>query len=655
MRLKQLVLHNVGVYAGRQKIDLTTTVDQPVVLIGGLNGCGKTTLLDSLQLCLYGRRARCAGRGSLGYDEYLQGLISRGVRVDEGASVELTFTVRSEAVDHEYRVVRAWSQTGKSMREFVSVFLDGKISQSLSSEWADRVEDLLPLELSGLFLFDGEKVKDLADDASAATVIKTAVDSLLGAGALDRLRTDLAALRRRQSAPDEDPEISSRISELYGQLTEWEHEHDALVQRRASLKDELHLAETELARRESAFAAGGGELHARRSEHEAQRRETLAESQRIASQLVELADSALPLALLSGVQPRLESMCDQSARAVESSLLLERLAQRDHWILEQLDTPQAAALKDVLTQDRDRLAAESEYQGPAIDPRTALKVTQVPEAVVAPRKQTAALIEEHRETAARLAEMDLTLARVPSDDAVAGLATAVDQQRDQVARIVGKLEVTDQDIQDLADRKVELEERLALAEAARRERLTEGDYVRRVIDHIERVRETLAELKRKQVTARIRQVEVAALDSFQRLMRKQGLVSDIRVDPETFEMTLTNSDGEPVPTSSLSAGEKQILAISLLWGLARVADRPMATVVDTPLGRLDSSNRQLLTDRYFPNAGDQVLLLSTDEEIDAKLYERLRPRIVRSYLLDYDETSRTTTVRDGYWWGDEAA
>ena len=655
MRLKQLVLHNVGVYAGRQTIDLTTTADKPVVLIGGLNGCGKTTLLDSLQLCLYGRRARCSARGAMPFDEYLQGLISRGVRLDEGASVELTFVVRHEAVDQEYRVVRAWSQTGKTLREFVSVFLDGKISQSLSSEWADRVEDLLPLELSGLFLFDGEKVKDLADDASAATVIKTAVDSLMGAGALERLRADLAALRRRQSAPDEDPEITARIAELVGQLTEWEHEHDALVQRKAALSDELLQAQTELAKREAAFAAGGGELHARRSEHESARRETVADIQRISANLTEVADSALPLSLLKQVQPRLLAAGELSARATEAALFLGRLADRDEWILEHIEVQQADSLRTVLAEDRDRIAAESVYTGPAIDPKTAMHVAQVPDAVSALTKQANELVEEYRTSVGRLAEIDLTLARVPSEDAVANLATQVDQQRATVSRTVGKIEVTDLDLQDLAERKHVLEEQLALAEAARREKLAEGDYVRRVIDHIERVRETLVKLRRTQVAARISQVEVAALDSFQRLMRKQGLVSDIRVDPETFEMTLTNSDGEPVPTSSLSAGEKQILAISLLWGLARVAERPMATVVDTPLGRLDSSNRQLLTDRYFPHAGEQVLLLSTDEEIDAHLYKRLEPRIVRSYLLDYDETTRTTTVREGYWWGDKAA
>ena len=65
----------------------------------------------------------------------------------------------------------------------------------------------------------------------------------------------------------------------------------------------------------------------------------------------------------------------------------------------------------------------------------------------------------------------------------------------------------------------------------------------------------------------------------------------------------------------MSAGEKQLLAISLLWGLARVSEKHLPVAIDTPLARLDSSHRQNLIERYFPTASHQVILLSTDTEI----------------------------------------
>ncbi|MFD0538763.1 AAA family ATPase [Actinomadura luteofluorescens] len=56
MLLLNVTLENYGAYKGKQSLDLTTRPGRPVILIGGLNGCGKTTLLDAIQLALYGAR-----------------------------------------------------------------------------------------------------------------------------------------------------------------------------------------------------------------------------------------------------------------------------------------------------------------------------------------------------------------------------------------------------------------------------------------------------------------------------------------------------------------------------------------------------------------------------------------------------------------------
>ena len=74
--------------------------------------------------------------------------------------------------------------------------------------------------------------------------------------------------------------------------------------------------------------------------------------------------------------------------------------------------------------------------------------------------------------------------------------------------------------------------------------------------------------------------------------------------------------------------------------------------IDTPLGRLDSSHRHNLVERYFPTASHQVILLSTDTEIGLKEVTMLRETdaIAREYLLQYNPDSRQTTVEKGYFW-----
>lgn len=111
---------------------------------------------------------------------------------------------------------------------------------------------------------------------------------------------------------------------------------------------------------------------------------------------------------------------------------------------------------------------------------------------------------------------------------------------------------------------------------------------------------------------------------------------------------LTGKNGKDIPFDRLSAGERQLLATSLLWGLARASGRPVPTIIDTPLGRLDSSHRRHLIERYFPCASHQVLLLSTDEEIVGSYYKTLEPFITRTYMLSHDEDSGKTHIQPGY-------
>lgn len=109
----------------------------------------------------------------------------------------------------------------------------------------------------------------------------------------------------------------------------------------------------------------------------------------------------------------------------------------------------------------------------------------------------------------------------------------------------------------------------------------------------------------------------------------------------------------PVPKKQLSAGEKQIYAISILWALAQASGRPLPMVIDTPLGRLDSEHRGHLVERYFPHASHQVIILSTDTEIDRSYVRELAPSISHSFQLRYDQADARCAIEDGYFWAPE--
>jgi DNA sulfur modification protein DndD len=113
-------------------------------------------------------------------------------------------------------------------------------------------------------------------------------------------------------------------------------------------------------------------------------------------------------------------------------------------------------------------------------------------------------------------------------------------------------------------------------------------------------------------------------------------------------MSVDTADGERQPVERLSAGERQLLAVAILWGLSRVAHREVPLVVDTPLGRLDSFHREKLATNYFPHVAQQVIILSTDEEFDADLRTKIERFISREYLIEFIDIERSSRIIPGY-------
>ncbi|HVZ16270.1 MAG TPA: hypothetical protein VG897_04085, partial [Terriglobales bacterium] len=154
---------------------------------------------------------------------------------------------------------------------------------------------------------------------------------------------------------------------------------------------------------------------------------------------------------------------------------------------------------------------------------------------------------------------------------------------------------------------------------------------------------------------KLRALEEQIAGNFRRLLRKTDLVTAIRIDPDSYQLTVIGSDSAPIPPDRLSAGERQLLAVAVLWSLGQAAGRQLPVVIDTPLGRLDSVHRGQLVDNYFPHASHQVILLSTDEEVRGQYYDRLQPYVNRQYLISHREKERTSVFEEGYFSVEAAA
>jgi DNA sulfur modification protein DndD len=139
-------------------------------------------------------------------------------------------------------------------------------------------------------------------------------------------------------------------------------------------------------------------------------------------------------------------------------------------------------------------------------------------------------------------------------------------------------------------------------------------------------------------------------EMYRLLSSRSGLIKDLTIDEKTYEVRIADRNGHEIKKSGLSAGEKEVFAVSLLWGLAQISQIKLPIIIDTPLSRLDSSHRDNIVNNYFPNAGEQVIILSTDTEIDTNYYRSLKPRLSGAAILEFDQRQELTTFKEGYFW-----
>jgi DNA sulfur modification protein DndD len=184
-------------------------------------------------------------------------------------------------------------------------------------------------------------------------------------------------------------------------------------------------------------------------------------------------------------------------------------------------------------------------------------------------------------------------------------------------------------------------------DAAFYKRITEEE-IKRKISYAQKTKATLEKYRRKIIASKIGKVESLILKSLQRLLQKEKLVKKISISGADFSISLFDDKGEKIKISRMSAGERQLLAVSILWGLAQASNRNIPNIIDTPLGRLDGSHRDNIVRNYFTKASDQVIILSTDEEIDEKLHAVLGKSVSRQYELVYSDESQSTHIREGY-------
>ena len=695
MILTGVVLTDYGAYRGRNEIDLSCAADRPVVLIGGRNGAGKTTMFEAVRLCLYGAAALGGGRGRRVGKRAYEGFLARRVHRDGGGaagagrtSVSVMFRFFHGGREAEYRVTRSWSAGtggaggggGGGVDERLDVGRRGPGEGGFAPldaverpHWQQFIEGIIPRGIMELFFFDGEKVARMAggegeggEDGEGGgsgggnEAIRESFRALLGIEQVEQLQADLEVNLARNLTGG-GAALRGEFERVKGEKEESERGAARLRERLAQKMTECDAVCAQIEAAESKISRLGGGFVARREEARSDLAAARSEHEAACRRLRDMCAGALPFSLVPARLERLRGgiLEDQDAqRRQAGQVMLDAGLDR---VLARLDAGRFCADAGLdadgaekAAQLVERVAGEERGGGGgggSAEPPMGLSQSQaagllrtIDEAGAA---ATIRAVAEHAGAAASSAEkisrLESSLARVPRDDEIGPLVSAVGRLHAEEGRLRAEA--------------AHIEERISSGAALRNHlnskmrdilsRIYKKEGSERGAELTGRVQGVLEEYAGRLAAKKVRVLERHLLESARTLLHKRDLIGGVSIDPETFRVSLSRQGGGVLRRGDLSEGEKQMLATALLWALARTSGRALPFMIDTPLARLDRSHRDSMVERFLPAASHQVIVLSTDEEITEERRATLAPHLGRAYTIECDGNGEAR-CREGY-------
>ncbi|MCG9684859.1 DNA sulfur modification protein DndD [Vibrio sp. Isolate23] len=661
MLITKLTLNNFRVFRGVHEIDLRPAparlskngpiegTERPIILFGGLNGAGKTSILTAVRLALFGRQSFSQVLSNGEYVDALSELIHKGVGhggVQDNASIELEFKYSQNGEENTYKVIRGWKR-GK--KDNLCLEKDGVQIPELNYEQCQGfLNELIPTGIADLFFFDGEKIAELAEDESGS-VLKTAVRRLLGLDVIAKLKSDLNIFLKKQGSSALSQSLKEEMDSLDEQRISHERNAEKLRGEADIVDAQIELVSHDILSLENKLSQNGGAWAKTREDEQQKVDSLLKEKVELEKQIRMEMETSLPFALAPNALQSLQTQIKQEQQIKkkqnfgnELDSFLETLRSKyPSFDTEMAQNAIADSFKahvgefdsaELLLDISDRQANTIDYQLSNLSKES---FSRFDEARVRLQK-----VEEEIDNASN------NIARAPEQEQVQELfadVRALDKKKEKLIIEYHAL---------LEEAKRELRQALETARQIQKlhDKNKDQSNKEQSISNAQNSILLLEKFGEQLTKARVNQLENEFVQSYKKLARKEDLQLSASINPATFDVELMDEHGIKINRKAMSAGEKQIYAISILEALGRTSGRKLPIIIDTPLGRLDSHHRDKLVENYFPTASHQVVILSTDTEIDRNYTSLIQDDIARTYEICFDGTTKSSTLKEGYFW-----
>lgn len=709
MKINRITLYNFSSYEGKNVFDFNCPDDNKnIVLIGGKNGAGKTSLFTAIKVALYGPLAYGYVGVNPHYISRIKNLVnSKAFQQDiVEAEVQITISLRIEREIKEYIISRKWDYTKQKLNEDHSVEKDRiKLSEQERSYFQNYLQSIVPPDLFEFFLFDGEEVGNIFSTSSYNSYVKNAVFTLCG--------MDIYEIIRKYASGYVSKATNEDSQNLYVEYDVAKKEVEKLIVRQQELEAEmkedqaaLDNLEVQLMELETAFKNAGGITDKERKRLEERYTEAEAKKTESAAQIKMFVEGMMPFIVLKDLAPTIMSQLEYEEKGEIYNYIQDKLNKNDiENFLNSNGINDTRIAEDLLqlflsrfkpseshndTVLYDLSKSETAYVNGMISGINNFDINEMVE-IVNRRLEAADVVTDINKTlksamsdeeSVRYAEKENMLLK-QKEQITLRLYEVQKKMEDTSHELLTQTQIKDRIFQSIKDRAqnkhvYELSEGLSnmmfkfLEQRASTMRNRLQELIVQNLKHIYRKNNLVTHVE---ITADFQfnlyqdekytedellyLIKNIGTSEFSELIGDQGEqhllkmynVKNIAAIRQQLEQKQSNKEislFKKIELNRLSKGERQIFILSLYWAIIMLSGQDIPFIIDTPYARIDADHRKEISEKFFPNISKQVIILSTDEEINEEYYKILKPYISKEYILINDENQNKTSVENHY-------
>ena len=651
MIINEIQLTNIGAYKGTQSFDLRPETDKNVILIGGENGAGKTTLLNAIKLGLFGSYSYGYKTENAEYYKKVESTLNYTSKKlnENNYKIVVQFSLIDDFEKTDYTLTRTWKYVNTSLKETYDLSADGVLLNEQEKDlFQSKLKEIMPPQLLDLCLFDGEEIARIVSEDLLSDYLKNLSRIVFNLDLFETLEEDLETyskqaldVKKLEESEQELFTLNNREKNLRIQIIE-------VIETLTQLQNEKNELQDDYQRLKSDFEINGGLVQSEREKILKQMNEIENERKQNQDQIKSFVSTLLPFNLCKDLLTETrEQMQNEEAFHLFNQLQFKLTDETMKTMLDKLpgsfDDDTSKQFKNQLL---DLMRPEKEiHQIHGASFSESSLIENMHNTTNSSAKMECLSIVETNQI--KLKEHQQLREKLKANDSAIEFSSMIQQMESNLNKIVQLEKEIQVQEEALEEYKQQLDHTI---EAITKLQSTLKDRDKTVSSFMEsqKIITLSRRFREMQIQKKLQQVQIEASIMLKRIFRKHNYVSTIQIDHKTYDVTLIGSHNDQIEKATLSAGEKEILLISLIWSIFKCSGRKVPFIFDTLLGRLDKTHKAAVLKEFIPICGKQAIILSTDTEIDEAHYRILEDHVAKEYMLEFNVEKKETRIIKQY-------